>query len=412
MLTDDDNRNNDAIEYEDLVEAYGQALIHKLRGHNVAHSFLDYWVPDADPVFGITGMVDSARISGLSEIAIEFSVATVPEDRLAELEHSVARFSQVSIAKHGNKYLLRATAMVQEGGSESDPIVARGGSRRTRWSPDQAAVWARVRRLHEDHADSLEYPDFAEVHPHFRAGLSSAMADLSHEGEPDNLVPAGLIRIQAREKSAALTLYVEPAINTVCLARHSGARAPSVRAVLDLFCRAAETRPLQEVAEHVALKVLDRLVDEDKAPPADGILLPSNAGAPFQLVHRLARQAFERYCATTAAGDGGVNFYYDPPPQYWLSLSPAERHEKIGRGIRAFLQSEGLYPDDIELLRLERNRHQYEVRGVVSFSDRVKTSEKPPLMRSLERRLRRDTDVEIELVADRAKDSSPLRRLS
>ena len=47
-------------------------------------------------------------------------------------------------------------------------------------------------------------------------------------------------------------------------ARHSGAAKPSERAILDLFCKAAENLPIQEVADHVGLKILDTLVDEDK----------------------------------------------------------------------------------------------------------------------------------------------------
>ena len=48
---------------------------------------------------------------------------------------------------------------------------------------------------------------------------------------------------------------------------------------------------------------------------------------------------------------------------------------------------------------------------MIAFSDRVAVGDKPVLMRRLERRLRRDLETEIELVADRARDSSPLRRL-
>lgn len=403
--------DNSAVEYEELVAAFSQALIHKLRGHQVADSFLDYWVPDADPVIGIVGMADSARISGRSAIEIFFSASTVPEQRLAELEEGVGRFSTVSVEKQGEKYLLRATGMTPDKESQDDRGTAGVRTKKAPWSPDEAGPLNRVRSQGTDRWDSSGYPEFADVHPHFRAGLSAALEAISHEGEADVVPDKGLIRIQAQEQSANLVFYIDPATHTVCRVRHAGAQEPSVRAVLDLFCEAAENLPFQEVADHVGLKVIDRLVDEDKAPPVGGVLLPSNAGAPFELVPRLARQAFQEYCASKAFGDE-VNFYYDPPPQYWLSLSSTERYEKIGGGIRAFLQSEKLYPDDMELLRLEKNRYQYEVRGVVSFSGRVETSQKPALMRLLESRLRRDTSVEIELVADRAKDSSPLRRLS
>jgi hypothetical protein len=107
-----------------------------------------------------------------------------------------------------------------------------------------------------------------------------------------------------------------------------------------------------------------------------------------------------------------TNFYYAPPSERWQALSPAARQEKIVGVVRGFLQSANLYPDDIEFLRLEKNKYGYQIRGVVGFSDRVKIEDKPFLMRRLERRLRRDVESEIELIADRARDKSPLRRLS
>ena len=93
---------NDIVDYDALADTFNQALLHTLRKHSVADTFLDYWVPDADPVLGIAGMADSARIAGRCEITIRFRCTTVPEDRRNELEKAVGRFSKTTLVRQGD----------------------------------------------------------------------------------------------------------------------------------------------------------------------------------------------------------------------------------------------------------------------------------------------------------------------
>lgn len=400
MVTDE------IIDYESLVETFNQALLHTLRKHSVADTFLDYWVPDADPVLGIAGMADSVRIAGHPKIAIRFRIATVPEARLPELKKAFGLFSKVVLEKQGDSVVLRATEMSPtEGEAVARAFAAK--SAKPAWQADKVSAAAAKAA---PQWDTREFPELADVHPHFRAPLNAVLGALSREGDggPEG---QGLVRIVGRAEDVSLTLDVDSKTHTVRRARHAGATKPSERAALDLFCRAAENLPLQEVADHVGLKVVDSLVDEDKPPPVGGVLLPANAGPAFMLAPRLARQAWDAYRASMKIGNE-ANFYYAPPSAAWQALSPVDRAEKVAGGVRGFLQSENLYPDDMELLRLEKNKYGYQVRGVVGFSDRIKVKDKPFLLRRLEQRLRRDAKTELELVADRAKDSSPLRRLS
>jgi hypothetical protein len=159
------------------------------------------------------------------------------------------------------------------------------------------------------------------------------------------------------------------------------------------------------------LKVLDNLVDEDRGPPVPGVLLPRNSGKPFELPGRVARRAYDAFRAATGA-KLETNFYYPLPSAAWQALSAGERDDKVGRIVRAFLQSRELFQDDITVHRIEKNRYGYFVRVIIGFSDRISTEQKPHLMRQLESRLRRDAEPELDLVAERAKDTSPLRRLS
>ena len=42
-----------------------------------------------------------------------------------------------------------------------------------------------------------------------------------------------------------------------------------------------------------------------------------------------------------------------------------EQNDQISRELNAFLQSSDLYPDDLELLRIEANKFGFRVRGVI-----------------------------------------------
>ena len=396
------------LDYESLAATFNQALLHTLRKHSVADTFLDYWVPDADPLLGIAGMVDSARIAGHPALSVRFKLSSVPEGRLAELEQAVGRFSRVTLERQGDSVVLHATEMTASAEETSARGHGRTKAKPSYWSAEKVGA-GHVAGGATGRWASTELPEFADAHPHFRAAMKAALTGLSREGD-GGAVDEGLKRVQVQEGSVRLTFDIDPTAHTVRRAFHIAGRTSSERVALDHFCRMAETLPIQEVADHVGLKVIDSLVDEDKPPPVGGVLLPINAGQPFMLGPRLARKAYDTYRASMAIGTE-TNFHYAPPPSGWQALTAAERREKVVGGLRGFLQSTELYPDDMELLRLEKNKYGYEVRGVVTFSDRVAVGDKPVLLRRLERRLRRDLETEIELVADRARDSSPLRRL-
>jgi len=397
------------VDYEALAESFNQALLHTLRKHSIADSFLDFWVPDADPVLGIANMADSARIAGWPAITIRFSRKSVPEDRLAQLEKIVSAFAEVVLEREGECLYLHATAMRNDSAAALSAAQKRDRATSASGHADKVSSPLSA-NVPTQQWDSTVLPEFADVHPHFRQGLRAALERLSREGEA-GAADEGLVRVEGHQGGVTLAFDIDPSTHVVRAAHHTGATQPSELAALDLFCRAAENLPFQEVADHVGLKVINSLVDEDEAPPVKGILLPINVGTAFMLAPELARQAYEAYRAPRNLGNK-TNFYYVPPSVAWQSLSSAERREKVEIGLRGFLQSEALHGDDITLLRIEKNKYGYEIRLAVGFSDRIKIEDKPFLMRRLEQRLRRDLEPEIELIADRAKDTSPLRRLS
>lgn len=401
---------NDAsatIDYDAVAGAFNQALLHTLRKHSIADSFLDYWVPDADPVLGILSMIDSARIAGRTAITIRFKRSTVPEDRIEALAQSANRVGRVTLERNDEHLVLRLAGMTPV--TERSNASARATEDKPRyWSVDAAG--SKPLSGPSGSWDNSAFPEFADAHPGLRAGLHRAAKSIRREGPPGE-VAGGLERVLGAVDGKVLYLDIDPASHIVRAAHHIGAEGASERIALDMLCLMAEDTPIQEVADHVGLRVIDALVDDDKAPPVAGVLLPSNAGSPFQVGPVMARDAYNAYRAKTGLAQT-TNFYVPPPSGEWAALSTAERRGRIEVGVRAFLQSEQLYPDDMAVLRVEKSKSGHETRGVIAFSDRIEVADKPPLLRRLEQRLRRDVERQLEIVADRARDKSPLRRLS
>ena len=74
-----------ALNYEDLVQAFEEALVTKLRGHGAEADYLEMWVPDEDPVKSLLNMVEAAEAYGRDEIAIEVSSETLSDAQVNEL---------------------------------------------------------------------------------------------------------------------------------------------------------------------------------------------------------------------------------------------------------------------------------------------------------------------------------------
>ena len=98
-------------DYDKLVDMFNRALIHTLRKHSVADNILDLWVPDSDPVIGILGMIDSARLAGIRDLSIRVSKDTLPAERIGELEQSAAKVCKIRIESEPHSFLLRTTEL-------------------------------------------------------------------------------------------------------------------------------------------------------------------------------------------------------------------------------------------------------------------------------------------------------------
>ncbi len=95
-----------ALSYEDLVHAFEEALMTKLRGHAAEADYLEMWVPDEDPVKSLLNMVEAAQAYGSNEIAIQVAAKTLAEERVNELFGILSDIGTVEITPRPSGWLI------------------------------------------------------------------------------------------------------------------------------------------------------------------------------------------------------------------------------------------------------------------------------------------------------------------
>lgn len=100
-----------AIDYEELVRAFEEALVTKLRGHAADADYLEMWVPDEDPVKSILNMVEAAAAYGRDEITIQVAEETLSDEQVNELLSVLGDIGAAEIAPHDSGRLIEVTGL-------------------------------------------------------------------------------------------------------------------------------------------------------------------------------------------------------------------------------------------------------------------------------------------------------------
>lgn len=100
-----------ALNYEDLVGAFEEALVTKLRGHAAEAEYLEMWVPDEDPVKSILNMVEAAEAYGREEIAVEVASNTLSDAQVNELLGVLRDIGAVEITARKPGHLIVVTEL-------------------------------------------------------------------------------------------------------------------------------------------------------------------------------------------------------------------------------------------------------------------------------------------------------------
>lgn len=239
----------------------------------------------------------------------------------------------------------------------------------------------------------------ADLHAAFMRAAETAKANIRHEGS----LPAvsGETLLQATDAATTLSVAIG-ARNVITRASHHGATDGTTRAVLDLFCDVLIGLPIQEAAEHGALRLLYRMREHGQGNPVAGIVTPNNVGGPFALAGRLIRAVFT---AHREGKEREENCYVPPVSPQWKALTDDERLAMVEEFLVVFRETSNLSPEDLAARQIDR-----QVRVSFTVGARIPPADKSVLMRKLERSLRQSLGEELEAYVEEMRDQNKIRR--
>jgi hypothetical protein len=364
------------LDFDALCASYSSSLVTKLRGHGAEADGLELWVPDEDPLTSFRNLLDAAASVGRREISLWISTKSATCIDVEQLRAIAAAFGRAEVT-----VLVDASIAVDVYDMKppaAAPRVAR-------------AKDATARTRVEAHAPPIERR--VGLAPCYETRVGEAAAKPQHRGRIFEGGAAGEI------DGRVLSLELDG--GTIVRAMFSGAKDDVETGVLETLCGAIEGLPLDEAADHGAIRAEAMLRDARERPVA-GIVTPRAAGEVFALAEKLVRKARASQGAPRAR-----NEYDNPLGDAWKSASEGVRRDMLARAIETFCRARGANAADVEVTAIE-----HDVRVVVTLPDALPANEKPKFAFDLERAIRRDVEPRLELYAEELKDKNKLRRLA
>ena len=362
------------LDYAQLVQEYESRRETRERGFGMDVDFLDVWVPDPNLIKSVYFLFEAAASHKYAGLSLVLSDEASSEADGDELLNSLRALGGVSVDQTAGKVTVSVAFGASTGAGASLATVA----------------------------------GLSAVHRVYHDALLRETRELSHELK--TTVDAAIAKLRSAGKHVLTVGYndgtvlagLEPESHRVTMIRHTGLTDSANTRLLDLFCRWLEGSPVQEMAEHGALRLENALRAPNQPVPVRGLMTPTNAGPGFSALEAMARKLYQDYRETH-----GVrvkrNTNWLPLTQKWLALSKDERLAAVASVVRQCIDA---WPDtDI----------QADVVDVVSESqvfvaiDGTPTEEnRRRFVRELENELKTELDPRLELYLPSAKDK--LRR--
>mgnify|MGYP000152094055 CR=1 FL=1 len=352
------------VNYEKMVEDYNATLLTKLRSHGSELDYLEMWVPDEDPVKCILNMVEAADAYGSQELNICVKKDTLNDKQLTALAEEVEKIANLELDKDKDK--------------DKDKTILNI-------------------LFQKDNAQEL----LKNIHPSLHQGIMEIAGQLEHygelklfDGEDEYIASAGNVSLKVSVKNG-----------TICKALFQGDMEMVQKVVLEVFCRIIEELPVQEAADHGALKTLYKLCNRKLEKPVSGILMVENAGEIFKKPEFLIRKINEEYRIKNGIIEF-QNFWVPHLSKDWLKLSEAGKIDRLQPILDGFIDENKLAPNDIKIASITKD-----IRLTVYFSKNVLADRKPVLLLNLELKMRESTGKQLEIYMQEEQDANKLRRI-
>lgn len=387
-------------DYEKLAEEFGQNLLTKLRQHSVDYGFLDYWVADTDMKKGLVSMVESAKLSRYKEIEINFMKTSIPDTELSTLKENLKRYGELTLLSKQRKYALIVKFLEQKEQNTEDfftnTIKIKNKNKNEENIVKNNEYY--LKSSFEKYINTTKTP----------SKLMYTNYDSNQDEKFDLIVEYKDIKLfcKVNQKSKiSKKMYFKKTNNH------------KLNFILDQVCLISENLPIQEIFEHTVLKVVQNLEDKtykflnNKSLKNKGILLPKNCGSVFLDIQQALRELYNEYLSFYKE-ENKINFYYIKPNENWNKLAKVDKIDLLNDEIYNFIKKIRVNVNNyIELVDLKSNRYNYYTRCIIKFSKNIEPNKKPKILRELESFVREKIDPSLEIIAEKLKDTSPLRRL-
>ena len=341
-----------------MVGAYGANLEATLRGFRPADEMLDTWVPDEDPVRGLSSLVEAAQLGGSDSISVRVAKSTIEHLNLPSLTEKLGTMGEVVTEAEADSVVFKVTNL------------------------QETASFRSVRPLYQQKLRARS------GHLNFKRALKVA----------GNQIP-----LRATEDQFSLAWAVQPDKYEICDAAFDTAARGPMLAALDCLCELLIGLPVQEAREHAVIR-LEFALRDASGRPVPGIVLPRNADPIFRVPSILVNRLFEDY--RTSTNYQPVTNFFDPGPKpAWAALPHTERAQRVEAVIAANAPALGFQNGEVHVVECKR---PYAV--TIQFNGGLTIPAKRSIALRLERLVRKDCDPRLEVFCEEKKDLSKLRR--
>lgn len=363
------------LDFDALSASYSSSLVTKLRGHGAEAEGLELWVPDEDPLTSFRNLLDAAASVGRTELNLWISTKSATSIDIEVLRVIASAFgrAEITVLEDGSI----AVDLFDLKPAVAAPRIARANEPTARVRAE-TTVRVAERRV--------------GLAPCYETRVKEAATKPHHSGRVFEGALSGEI------DGRVLSLELDG--DTIVRAAFTGAKDDVETGVLETLCASIEGLPIDEAADHGAIRAEARLRDHGQRP-VSGIVTPRAAGEVFAMAEKLMRNARASHGTLRAR-----NEHDDALSESWRSANENARRDLLTAAIETFCRARGVSSADVQVTAIE-----WDVRVVVTLPE-IPANEKPKFAMDLERAIRRDVDPRLELYAEELKDKNKLRRLA
>ena len=394
-------------DYEQLAKEFGQNLLTKLRQHSVDYGFLDYWVADSDFKKGLISMVESAKLSNYGEIDINFKKKSLAHKDIDWFKNEIIKFGNFELTDRNDSYNL----LVKFLDKKELPIKISN-------KVNKVNIINKVNNHKNIESNSEVKINEFYIKDKFQNYIDAVkLKPKSFLLKENYLSKKNYDHLNTKFKEIELHCFLDKKTKITKNIFFKNTSNQYLNYILEEICIKSQNLPIQEISEHILLKVIKSLDDHSNnfVKKNDikkrGILLPKNCGTIFVDIQKALRQLFLDYCELYNE-KFKINFFYNEPNTRWNKLRKTEKINTVNSEIVNFINSKGVNVIDyVKLVDIKSNKYNFDTRCIIKFSDNIEPNKKPKILRELESYVRDKIDTSLEIIAEKLKDTSPLRRL-